>query len=786
MTRGAPPGRRPLLPRLFLLFVVTIVILQPLPPTAVTASVAPAVFGPAPPTPARAVARERVEAAARLVTEAQARRGNGKNLAPLRRALELDPWNVRALLALGTSTMVGPDPTVVDTAFTLMARAFHPDARPGPLDVHVKQGWYLATIIGRRAIEEQRFEQARRFLDLAATSRAVPDDCTAMQAATLLTGFPKSVAHARAAVDTYISRVDALLSRGEDEDVDGDSDGAGDGDGDPQLLDLSGTDDEDPYVFCILTAFFHEIYYEADLALTMGKHFALTVRAFPEYVHVARHLRGVSPHRTLMASGALFSQRQNRKNKNTNKRKIRLGIASAHFYPFNSVIDVISNLPRDRFDVTFVYFNEQHPIPNTTPFLQRMWKRYGNRALVFSKTESGWLDRARDEVAGLKLDLLLYLDGTMAKMCRRIAMSRLARVQAVSHGHPVTTGIPRNIMQFYVSWAAAELPLEESRHHYTEELALLPGNTMHQYYEPRVLRTKKRRRQKKKKGAGTKNAHERRAGDDEDGEDMGFVLKSAADGKRFSHITREYFRDALLARPEGFAYTVGLVPGFDVGGGGGGGSGNGGRKRRQHTPWRWYTCMQKPFKRHPEFDSMVAGVLARDPGGVVMMHGTPGNPEATQIMWDRLAEQGADMSRVHFIPPQPHHALMALYALSDVILDSYYAGGCTTTREALELSAPVVTLPASHLGGRWSLAYYSIMGVMDLVAKDKEDYVTIAVRMGTDRTARRAVKKRIRNNLAKLFGRKEAVGSWATLLERIANAPEAEEAEEAGMAEAEL
>ena len=27
----------------------------------------------------------------------------------------------------------------------------------------------------------------------------------------------------------------------------------------------------------------------------------------------------------------------------------------------------------------------------------------------------------------------------------------------------------------------------------------------------------------------------------------------------------------------------------------------------------WYVCMQKPFKLHPRFDEMLAGVLADDP-----------------------------------------------------------------------------------------------------------------------------------------------------------------------------
>ena len=75
----------------------------------------------------------------------------------------------------------------------------------------------------------------------------------------------------------------------------------------------------------------------------------------------------------------------------------------------------------------------------------------------------------------------------------------------MSHGHPVTSGIPKHTMDYYISWAAAESPAAESpaaesftaessaaespaakgrrqpQGHYTEELLLLPASTMHQY-----------------------------------------------------------------------------------------------------------------------------------------------------------------------------------------------------------------------------------------------------------------------------------------------------------------
>ena len=54
------------------------------------------------------------------------------------------------------------------------------------------------------------------------------------------------------------------------------------------------------------------------------------------------------------------------------------------------------------------------------------------RAWRWLSTE--WLGKARREVGALKLDFIVP-DCTMSKMTHRAAMSKLARFQAVSHGH---------------------------------------------------------------------------------------------------------------------------------------------------------------------------------------------------------------------------------------------------------------------------------------------------------------------------------------------------------------
>ena len=136
-------------------------------------------------------------------------------------------------------------------------------------------------------------------------------------------------------------------------------------------------------------------------------------------------------------------------------------------------------------------------------------------------------------------------------------------------------------------------------------------------------------------------------------------------------------------------------------------------------------------------------------------------------MVDRLKSIDADLTRIHFMPVQTHSRLMALYTHADVILDSYYAGGCTTTREAFEVDGLVVTLPTEYLGGRWTYGYYNIMGMHDLIAKTQAEYVDIAVKLATNTEYNKQMKAKIRANLSKLHYQMSAVEAWDVLLMNV-------------------
>ena len=111
---------------------------------------------------------------------------------------------------------------------------------------------------------------------------------------------------------------------------------------------------------------------------------------------------------------------------------------------------------------------------------------------------------------------------------------------------------------------------------------------------------------------------------------------------------------------------------------------------------------------------------------------------------ERLAKAGCDMSRVKFLDQQPHHRLLALYKEATVILDSYPAGGDTTTREVIEMGKALVTWPARLLGGRWTVGYLNSIGLKEatkkaLIANNAEEYINLAVTLANDNNLRKYV-----------------------------------------------
>jgi protein O-GlcNAc transferase len=118
----------------------------------------------------------------------------------------------------------------------------------------------------------------------------------------------------------------------------------------------------------------------------------------------------------------------------------------------------------------------------------------------------------------------------------------------------------------------------------------------------------------------------------------------------------------------------------------------------------------------------------------------------------------------------PEVEYLNLVVRCDVILDTlYYTGGANTTYDAFACGTPVVTLPTQFHRGRYTTAAYKQIDILDCIAENEEDYINIAVKLGTDPEYRKVIKDRITANCPVLFEDKAAVDELAEFFQKALN-----------------
>lgn len=158
-------------------------------------------------------------------------------------------------------------------------------------------------------------------------------------------------------------------------------------------------------------------------------------------------------------------------------KKVRVGVVSMHLY-FHTigrlVHGLINHLPRERLEV--VVFRP----PGKEDKLSAGIDRAADKMVPIPKN----LAAARAAIAAEALDILFYPDIGMEPFTYFLAFSRLAPVQCVTWGHPVTTGIPN--MDYFLSCADMEpADMESSGAHYSERLIRL-GAPPTYYEQPKI------------------------------------------------------------------------------------------------------------------------------------------------------------------------------------------------------------------------------------------------------------------------------------------------------------
>ena len=117
------------------------------------------------------------------------------------------------------------------------------------------------------------------------------------------------------------------------------------------------------------------------------------------------------------------------------------------------------------------------------------------------------------------------------------------------------------------------------------------------------------------------------------------------------------------------------------------------------------------------------------------------------------------------------NAFNGITAIADVFLDNIGWSGNNTTMESTAYNLPIVTLPGDLMRGRHTMAILTMMGIEETIAKSKDDYVRIAVRLGRDANYRQHISRQIALNKHKLYGDLQPVRALEDFLLKVANKP---------------
>ena len=447
---------------------------------------------------------------------------------------------------------------------------------------------------------------------------------------------------------------------------------------------------------------------------------ALNEKLAQVYLYMAPGLAYTAPH---LQPGAIVPW--------DGARRIRVGFISAfltHHPVGRTVQGYIEHLPRDRFEVIVFFITLQPNVDNDVLLLKmQQW------ADTFVRLPVERVRETRELINAHHVDVLLYADIGMEPTSFFMAFSRLAPVQALTFGHPDTSGL--STIDYFLSHVNMDQP-DVGHSFYTERLVQLPGIG----YWHKVSRT---------------NAAFSRAQDalQRPCAALTSILCARSSLRLCAAVPQAGVPSRFIGRED-----VGLAD----------------HQLRLPTPanaagaryaWTMYLVTKSIQFYSPEFMDTVAHILHRHPASFVALlvdigrvsRGFDVHNQCQESILSgiesRLYALGRDLStsavrssppvpvldrsaisgRVRFVDKGDHDYFMSLLRMTDVLLQPMPLDGTTTTLEAVTLATPTVLFEGPAIGGRMGQAIYRHMGITANIARTQEEYVDIAVRLGQDR-----------------------------------------------------
>lgn len=351
--------------------------------------------------------------------------------------------------------------------------------------------------------------------------------------------------------------------------------------------------------------------------------------------------------------------------------RLRIGIGSGmlrHHTVTKLFGALIEAIDRQRFELTLIHTGSHE---------DEVTRRLIAASDAYLRIPGSLADVAR-AVRERDLDLIVWLDIGMETTGAALAALRLAPVQAMLWGHPVTSGLPS--IDHVLSVASME-PADGDAH-YVERLHRLPG--IGTCYRPPA-------------GAAVE-------------------------------LPAEFHGE----RPPG---TLVFMP-------------------------------QTAQKLRPRFDRALAAITARAPAIRFLM--TPFFRDAPVARYQARLGRAFEREGLQL---SDHLALcrwvrqsewLGLARIADFALDAFDWSGGNTSLEMLWFDTPIVTLPGRLMRSRHTMAMLDLLELPELIARDEQDYVRIAVELATSADFRAEMRGRIRERKHRLYEDRAVIDAfWA-------------------------
>ena len=173
-----------------------------------------------------------------------------------------------------------------------------------------------------------------------------------------------------------------------------------------------------------------------------------------------------------------------------------------------------------------------------------------------------------------------------------------------------------------------------------------------------------------------------------------------------------------------------------------------------------YLCPQSAIKYHPDLDIIFGEILRRDKKAVIVVVEGAVSDWTVQVR-ERWHQTLLDVeNRISVVPRQSPEDFMGLQNVADVILDTPHFSGGNTSFEAFALGKPVVTHDGAFMRGRVTSGMYRMMDMDDCISDNLEDYINIALKLGTNISYRRKIAMKIQESRDLLFNNVSVVSEF--------------------------